>query len=120
MEGLGFRLNHQREGGKKACQGQPVVPPSLHIVLPQRCTPLTCPCLSTSCLLPSSFPQAYNENRAWFDEQRGYQMVRQSRVPLSLPQVLVINCSPSDMDDVAWWSADEVRGLMSVWGWNGG
>ena len=54
-------------------------------------------------ILQSSL-QANNETRAWFDEKRGYCMVRQSRVPIKLPKVLAINCSPSDMGDVDWWS----------------
>jgi hypothetical protein len=31
------------------------------------------------------------------------QMVRQTRVPTALPEVLVINCGMQDRADVAWW-----------------
>jgi PAB-dependent poly(A)-specific ribonuclease subunit 2 len=59
---------------------------------------------SFSSILQASL-QASNETRAWFDEKRGYCMVRQSRVPIKLPKVLAINCSPSEMADVEWWSS---------------
>jgi len=42
--------------------------------------------------------------RAWFDEVVSYQMVRQERVPCSLPQVMVIGCGmEEDKGDLAWW-----------------
>lgn len=34
-----------------------------------------------------------NDTRAWVDEAQRYKWVRQSRVPLSCPQVLVVNCA---------------------------
>ncbi|KAG1670195.1 hypothetical protein FOA52_014971 [Chlamydomonas sp. UWO 241] len=53
--------------------------------------------------------EAENETRAWFDEMHSYQHVRQSRVPVGLPKVFIINCSPRDASDVAWWLAGEDR-----------
>ncbi|KAL4859552.1 PAN2-PAN3 deadenylation complex catalytic subunit pan2 [Chlorella vulgaris] len=43
------------------------------------------------------------EMRAWFDEEVKYQYVRQTRVPRSLPQVLVVNTGLQDREDLAWW-----------------
>jgi hypothetical protein len=36
---------------------------------------------------------AVNDTRAWVDEAQRYKWVRQSRAPLALPQVLVVNCA---------------------------
>ena len=44
-----------------------------------------------------------NEMRAWYDEVVSYQHVKQQRCPLSLPQVMVVNCGLEDKADVAWW-----------------
>ncbi|GAX75051.1 hypothetical protein CEUSTIGMA_g2495.t1 [Chlamydomonas eustigma] len=57
-------------------------------------------------ILQSSL-QAVHTTRAWFDEKRSYQVVRQSRMPFQLPKVLAINCSPSELSDVAWWSTPQ-------------
>jgi hypothetical protein len=44
-----------------------------------------------------------SEMRAWFDEEVKYQYVQQTRVPKTLPQVLVVNCGLQDKEDLCWW-----------------
>ncbi|KAK9865738.1 hypothetical protein WJX84_006968 [Apatococcus fuscideae] len=44
-----------------------------------------------------------SELRVWWDDSLGYQTVRQTCVPTSLPQVLVVGTGVQDADDVAWW-----------------
>ncbi|KAG2497083.1 hypothetical protein HYH03_005077 [Edaphochlamys debaryana] len=46
---------------------------------------------------------AVSATRAWVDEARAYALVRKSRVPLSLPPLLAINCAVGDSDEAAWW-----------------
>ncbi|KAK9820479.1 hypothetical protein WJX72_010776 [[Myrmecia] bisecta] len=47
--------------------------------------------------------RAEGELRAWFDDKLGYQLMKQSRVPLSLPQTMAISCGLQDLANLAWW-----------------
>lgn len=57
---------------------------------------------SFSDLLASSL-HTVSEMRAWFDEAVSYQMVRQERCPVQLPQVLIVNAGLEDRGDLGWW-----------------
>lgn len=55
----------------------------------------------------SSSLHTSSEMRAWFDKEVTYQFVKQERVPLALPKVMVLNCGLEDRGNLAWWQTNQ-------------
>ncbi|CAD7704572.1 unnamed protein product [Ostreobium quekettii] len=53
--------------------------------------------------------------RAWFNEERGDQKVRQTRTPTSFPQVMVISCNANDPGDPQWWRLEATDSRGASW-----
>ncbi len=70
----------QQLGGTSSLEAHGHSPPPAATAEAGSAKPLFCDLLRTSML-------AVSETRAWFNEARGYAMVRQSRLPTALPQV---------------------------------
>ncbi len=58
--------------------------------------------------------RAVTETRAWFDDGVGYAWVRQQRVPLKLPKVLVVNVATTDPADLALWEPQGAKGAAAA------